>query len=109
VPRARAATVCTTPGCPNLQPCEQHAPQPWAGSDRARRLPPDWQQRRTRILSRDGHTCQACFGTRCANRHLEVDHVHRGDDHADSNLQTLGSDCHKAKTAAEAAEARRTT
>jgi 5-methylcytosine-specific restriction endonuclease McrA len=106
VPRPRAATVCSTTGCPNLQPCERHARQPWEGSTRASRLPRDWRQRRARVLSRDRHTCQACAGSRCGNERLEVDHIARGDDHSDSNLQTLGHACHAAKTAQEAADAR---
>lgn len=106
MPRPRAASICNQPGCPLDQPCPEHPRIAWAGSDRAQRLPSDWPKIRARVLRRDGHTCQACHGLRCANQRLEVDHIKRGDDHSLSNLQTLGHACHQAKTLAEAAEAR---
>lgn len=102
----RLAKVCPQPGCPNLQPCELHAPKPWAGSDRASRLPANWQAIRRQVLRRDRHTCQACHGERCGNQRLEVDHIDRGDDHSLANLQTLGHDCHLAKSLHEATQAR---
>lgn len=104
--RPRAASVCNEPGCPLDQPCPEHARQPWAGSDRAKRLPKDWAKIRARVLRRDGHTCRACGGLRCGNQRLEVDHINRGDDHSLTNLQTLGHACHQVKTLAEATEAR---
>ena len=72
----------------------------WTTSDRAARLPKDWNQRRRAILTRDQHQCQArehepdCDGTA-----TEVDHIISGDDHSMSNLQALSAECHKAKTA----------
>ena len=104
---ARAPKICPKPGCPNTTPCPDHHPVAWAGSTRSSRLPSNWQRIRQQVLTRDHHTCQACHGTRCGNRRLEVDHIDRGDDHRLANLQTLGHDCHVAKTTAEAAEARR--
>lgn len=104
---ARAAKPCPQHGCPHLTPCPAHTPKPWAGSDRAKRLPGNWNTTRQRILHRDRHTCQACYGLRCRNRNLEVDHIIPDDNHDDTNLQTLGHDCHQTKTLAEAAAARR--
>jgi 5-methylcytosine-specific restriction protein A len=105
--RPRAASICPTPGCPNDQPCPAHPKQAWAGSDRRSRLPKNWDTTVRRIKRRDHHTCQVCHGTRCSNQRLEVDHIERGDDHRDANLQTLGHACHQAKTTAEATQARR--
>ncbi|KDE14238.1 HNH endonuclease [Rhodococcus aetherivorans] len=57
-----------------------------------------------RIRRRDHHTCQ-----RCGQPGHEVDHIRNvkagGDDHPD-NLQTLCTECHQAKTKAEAARGR---
>lgn len=57
---------------------------------------------RQRILNRDGHTCQACGGTRCNNQRLEIDHrvPHaEGGTDRDDNLQALGkTPCHTEKT-----------
>nr|WP_244879670.1 HNH endonuclease [Micromonospora aurantiaca] len=46
-------------------------------------------------------------GERCNAPANQVDHIQRGDDHRDANLQALCTYCHGQKTAAEAAEARR--
>lgn len=102
----RAASPCPQPGCPNLRPCAEHETKPWQGSDRSRRLPGNWDTLRAIVLERDHRTCQACYGLRCGNRNLEVDHIIPGDDHRTGNLQTLGHDCHTEKTTAEAAAAR---
>ncbi len=74
----------------------------WAGSTRRSRLPKDWAKTRARILKRDGHRCWVC-GQPGAT---EVDHVQPGDNHAESNLAAIHTDCHKAKTAAEGVQAR---
>jgi 5-methylcytosine-specific restriction protein A len=104
---ARAQGVCSQPGCPILKPCELHAPKPWAGSDRRSRLPKNWSSITAAVKRRDRYTCQACGGTRCGNRNLEVDHITRGDDHRMTNLQTLGAKpCHTDKTTREATEGR---
>lgn len=68
----------------------------WATSDRRTRLPPNWPHIRARILKRDPW-CRKCGEYRSA----EVDHVNRGDDHSDSNLQGLCVDCHKRKSSNE--------
>ena len=94
-------TVCSVPGCPNLNPCADHQRQPWAGSTRRARLPNDWRKRRRAVLTRDAFTCQACGGARCGNQRLEVDHITRGDDHSLANPQTLGHLCHSRKTSKE--------
>lgn len=75
----------------------------WSDSKnpRSQRLPADWQQRRNRILRRDGHTCVLCDAP--AN---QVDHIRPGDDHSDGNLQSLCFACHARKTKQESAAAR---
>lgn len=85
----------------------------WQGSDRRSRLPPDWPVRRKRILARDGYRCthvRADTDTRCTAVATDVDHVERGDDHADSNLTSLCAWHHGKKSGGEggsAAAARR--
>lgn len=78
----------------------------WAGSTRRQRLPPDWQQRRTLVLQRDGHTCQLRYPDICTGRATDVDHKIHGDNHALTNLQAACNPCHQRKTAQEAAAAR---
>lgn len=68
------------------------------------------KRQRQRIIERDGHECQACHGTRCANHNLEVAHITAhadgGTDHPD-NLRTLGArPCHLEETKADAARGR---
>jgi len=86
------------------------APQPWAGSTRAHRLPGDWQSRRARVRRRAGDECQHHdpTGMRCPAPGNECDHINRGDDHSVGNLQWLCAAHHRAKTATEAGHARRT-
>ena len=104
--RHRAPSVCSTPGCPNLKPCPEHTRRAWATSNRASRLPTNWSTIRQQVRDRD-QVCQACGGTRCGNRNLEVDHITRGDNHQLDNLQLLGHDpCHLEKSLAESVEAR---
>lgn len=80
----------------------------WANSNRAARLPADWPARRQRILQRDGHRCTWNEqGQRCtATTSLEVDHIHPGDDHTDTNLRTLCGPHHRRKSSAEGNAAR---
>lgn len=78
----------------------------WQGSDRRRRLPPDWERRRRRILRRDNHRCQLNYPG-CTGHANEVDHITAGDDHHDANLQAACSACHSRKSAAEGVAARR--
>lgn len=67
----------------------------WQGSDRRQRLPSNWQSEiRPRILNRDRYRCQHIrfdTGEPCNLYANEVDHISRGDDHRDANLQAL---CH---------------
>lgn len=74
----------------------------WASNVRRKELPPGWVSViRPRILRRDRYTCQQCGAP--AN---QVDHIRRGNDHSDSNLQALCEKCHRRKTAREGKEAR---
>lgn len=76
----------------------------WQGSNRQRRLPPDWAQRRATILRRDP-TCQlrlACHGAPST----EADHINPGDDHRLANLQGACHPCHLIKSSAEGHAAR---
>ena len=60
-----------------------------------------WQRVRLEVIRRAGFRCQAC---RRPGR-LEVDHVlalHKGGNHAASNLQALCRRCHGLKTRSEA-------
>lgn len=101
-------------GCPNTAPCPTHTQRPgWTNSTRKHQLPPDWQQRRQHVLeTAQGHCqcqgCPRCTGTPCTTPATDVDHIARGNDHSLTNLQALCTHCHRTKTAAEAAQARRT-
>lgn len=81
----------------------------WEGSDRASRLPHDWQARRIRVLRRDGYRCQARLltGGLCLQPASEVDHIVPGDDHRPENLRAICRSCHGRKTAAEGNAARK--
>ena len=98
---SRARKVCSQHGCPNLQPCQLHTPEPWAGSTRRSRLPKDWPRTRRRILRRDP-VCKEC-GDRPST---QVDHVKPGDDHSDGNLQGICDPCHASKSGREGNAAR---
>ena len=81
----------------------------WEGSDRAARLPHDWQARRRRVLIRDGYRCQTRLstGALCLEPAGEVDHVVPGDDHREENLAAICRYHHGRKTAAEGNAARK--
>lgn len=81
----------------------------WEGSTRKARLPADWAARRRRVLARDGWRCVAVddTGARCSLAATDVDHVKRGDDHSEDNLQSLCPWHHGKKSAHEGVEARR--
>lgn len=81
----------------------------WASSDRASRLPADWQARRRAVAARAGGRCQAIMsdGSRCRWPGTECDHIARGDNHDLSNLQWLCHWHHAQKTRREAVQARR--
>lgn len=71
-----------------------------------------WRQTRERILRRDNGICQPCYKQGRVHMATEVDHVvnkakakamgwTQEQIDADSNLQAINSECHKAKTQAE--------
>jgi 5-methylcytosine-specific restriction protein A len=81
---------------------------PWSTSDRAERLPEDWESKiQPRILKRDHFKCKIAWPG-CQVVATEVDHILRGDNHADENLQAVCERCHARKSALEgnAAKAR---
>jgi 5-methylcytosine-specific restriction protein A len=104
----RAPKVCANPQCPALaRPgisyCDDHAPKPWASSNRRAELPRGWAKTRARILRRDP-ICTICgmdFSTQC--HHVDDKH-----DHRDSNLAGVCQPCHTTLTTQQAAQARRT-
>lgn len=76
----------------------------WEGSDRASRLPADWNARRVVVLQRDSYACQhvrSDTGRRCGARANEVDHIRNDDDHSYSNLRALCSYHHAQKSGRE--------
>lgn len=104
----RAPKVCSDPECPNIQPCPDHERKPWQGSKRKERTKLNgWkQQKRARyILMKHKTVCHICGypgGT-------EVDHVEplaEGGADDESNLRPAHVECHKRKTAEEAARGR---
>lgn len=67
-----------------------------------------WDKTRAEILRRDRFLCQSCKRSGKATAATEVDHVipkWKGGKDVEGNLEAICSACHKAKTAAEAAEA----
>lgn len=106
-----ARKPCNQPGCPNLQPCEHHAPKPWATSTRRTRVGSgSRQQKRARyVMHRDGAICHIC-GQPGAD---EVDHViptfEGGPDHITNLAPIHATPCHRNKTQAEAQRARGNT
>lgn len=104
----RAPKICSQHGCPNLQPCPDHAPKPWATSTRrTRTISGSAQQKRAaRIMRRYQRVCHVC-GKPMAD---EVDHVialSEGGADTDDNLRPIHSKpCHERKTQAEAQRAR---
>ena len=64
--------------------------------------PPDWKNRRWKVLKRDGFTCQRCGvrSTRVDDIRFDVDHIvpkSDGGNHGLDNLQTLCPSCHTRK------------
>lgn len=75
----------------------------WRGSDRVKRLPPNWRRIRARILKRDP-ICKICDVRPSAF----CDHiVAREDDHSEAGLQGVCGPCHDQKSSAEGNAARR--
>lgn len=67
-----------------------------------------WVKTRARILARDMHMCQPCLRKGRPTPAHAVDHIKakaKGGTDEDENLEATCDDCHKAKTAREAAEA----
>lgn len=63
-----------------------------------------WMKIRDRILTRDQGLCVICRKAGVFRMATEVDHIlplEDGGSNDDDNLQSLDSDCHAAKTAAE--------
>lgn len=86
---------------------ERRMPGHWERSRRRDELPPDWKQRRRRVLERDGYRCTRIVeGGRCPKRATDVDHIERGDDHRESNLASLCKKHHLEKSSAEGVAAR---
>jgi len=103
---------------PKPQPRRDPAPSRrsnWDKSDRRSRLPPDWDKIRRRILKRDSPNglnwrlaeCQWKISDPddiCGQKATDVDHIRRGDDHRDSNLQSLCGMHHRRKSSSEGGE-----
>ncbi|MWK39588.1 HNH endonuclease [Actinomadura sp. J1-007] len=78
----------------------------WEGSTRRDRLPANWSTEIVpRILARDGRRCLIGLPG-CTVHATEVDHIRRGDDHRDTNLQAACTWCHGKKSSAEGNDAR---
>ena len=76
----------------------------WQGSQRRSELPPGWYSDiRPRILRRDPW----CKARGCQMPSTQVDHIRRGNDHRDTNLQGLCDYHHGQKTSAEGNDAQR--
>lgn len=75
----------------------------WETSNRASRLPSNWQALRLRVLRRDRYSCQVKdqHGIKCNAVASEVDHVEAGDDHSMRNLRAICRTHHGQKTSAE--------
>lgn len=78
----------------------------WEGKRRAT-LPSDWRKIRARILRRDP-LCRLALDV-CTGRSTEVDHIGDPGDHRPANLRGVCSECHKRRTAQQAADAKPTT
>jgi 5-methylcytosine-specific restriction enzyme A len=83
------------------------AAEAWRGSNRRAELPKDWSVIRERILRRDQYRCTAQGpGGRCSAIATDCDHIGDKLDHSDSNLRSLCSAHHAARTAQQSAAAR---
>jgi hypothetical protein len=86
----------------------------WDGSTRRRRLPPDWEARRSATAARAGGRCEGLsfdgeprwHVDDCDGIGTDCDHDVAGDNHDLANLRWLSADCHKSKTAEEARRVR---
>ena len=101
---------CSVPRCPGFAEvrgrCRQHAEPSWVrpSAHAHKRLPTqEWMRLRAQVL----RTMPACA---CGRPATQVDHVvslGQGGTHALANLRGICKRCHDAKTAREAAAARR--
>lgn len=69
----------------------------------------DWDKIRPFILARDQYLCQPCLAKGIVHEATEVDHripKWKGGTDDEDNLQAINADCHRIKTAEEAAEAK---
>ena len=69
-----------------------------------------WRKTRKLIFKRDGYICVPCNKAGRVTPSTQVDHVkpkYLGGTEDWANLQSICEDCHKLKTAQEAADARR--
>jgi len=110
----RAPARCS-PSCPNpiwkYGKCSDHQPErvPWESKrERTFLKSIEWERQRRRVLKRDKYTCQLCGKP---DSH-QVDHIipvwYTGKEQVeDYELQTLCSDCHKAKSSFEGVQAKR--
>ena len=67
-----------------------------------------WEKLRAAALARDSHLCQPCARAGRVTPAAEVDHIlpqAKGGADTLENTQAICTDCHKEKTAREAAEA----
>lgn len=76
----------------------------WASSNRRADLPPDWSRRRDRVIARDP-VCT--IRTHChGDLSTEADHIGASTDHRLEMLRGACTPCHKARTNAQAQQAR---
>jgi 5-methylcytosine-specific restriction endonuclease McrA len=105
----RAAKMCSTTGCPHLQPCPDHPKVAWAGSTRSERTKNGWQQQREAelVMRRDEGICHVCKRPGAD----QVDHViptsEHGADDVSNKAPIHTEPCHRIKTQEEAQRARR--
>ena len=111
----RAPRPCIRPACRHLSRdgtgyCEEHKSQSsgWnrerRGSAHIRGYGAKWRKDREATLKRDKHLCQPCLKAGRLTPATEVDHIVNkavGGTDEPSNLQSICSDCHKAKTSLE--------
>ena len=117
----KAKRPCRAPMCPGKTQskhgyCDDHShlATGWSNPDRGtaeqRGYDWEWRKKRAAVLKRDRYLCQCAD---CKGRRLpasEVDHVtpkHLGGSDDSDNLAAINVDCHKRKTQAESAAARR--
>ena len=75
----------------------------WTGSDRRRRLPPQWARIRAEILKKDP-TCQLCF----VRPRTHCDHIEpKKDDHRKEALRGVCAPCHMQLSSKQGNDAQR--